>query len=774
MHAPTPTPRRLPLLGLLTALLVSGQFASAQSPNASTPVPTWQSSPALTKFMEEMRTAGKITVALPDGTRTFPGSPIVADHYTIEINQFQDTLHPSLPPTSLWGYNPTMALGVAPGAIVPQSHLGGIIIAERGKPIQVTFRNNLPGKHILPVDSTIQGAATTDTTILPQGKAGPVGTVTENRTSTHLHGGEVPWISDGGPFAFWDPVGNKGSSFLNNKVLRPKETALGTVPKNEAEYYYPNHQSARFVWYHDHSMGITRLNAYAGIASAYIIRDNFERALVKLFGLPEFVEKGGRELPLVFQDKIFQNGNPPTNPALPFPGSAVGIGNLWYPYEYDLNRWPVDPAATQPLPPTSVVAEAFGDTMLVNGTAFPKSTVDPRRYRFRILNACQARVLNLQLYEDNGSGIPDFTKPGPDFLVIGTEGGFLAKAVSVPSGKKLLTATDLGGNRFVPNPGAPGGSLIVAGGERLDIVVDFKGMGGKSYILFNDAPGPYPNGDALNDYYKLDGTGPDTSILMRFEVKPDSNAIPADAPFYIKNGTPLAALPIVSLIDPPLAGPMANTPAAFLNWASVTTAPLPIPTRKGVTVRQLTLNEVTDAEGRLIQMLGTNVATNTGDFSRPYWDPTNATTKALSAATETTTQGATEVWQIANLTGDTHPIHFHLVNVQILSRQAFDTNAYVGLPSNAPAGTAGTIAKDKAANLVLLDAPRGPEPTEIGWKETVKMHPGEITTVIMKFALPSVPFVVPPSPRTGGNEYVWHCHILEHEEHDMMRTLVVK
>jgi spore coat protein A len=337
----------------------------------------------------------------------------------------------------------------------------------------------------------------------------------------------------------------------------------------------------------------------------------------------------------------------------------------------------------------------------------------------------------------------------------------------------LNTSTDLLGNRFVPNVAAPGGSLILAGGERLDFVVDFNGKAGKKYILFNDAPGPFPTGDALNDYYKLDGTGPDTSILMRFEVKADSKAIPADAPFRIKAGTPLAGVPDAK-INPPLAGPVANALPATLSWATATTAPLPIPTRKGITVRQLTLNETTDASGRLIQMLGTNIATSTGDFSRPYWDPTNATTVALSAATETTNHGATEVWQIANLTGDTHPIHFHLVNVQILSRQAFDTNVYAGVPAGAPAGTPGTIAAGTPGPLVLLGAPRGPEAMELGWKETIKMHPGEVTTVIMKVDLPVVPFVVPPSPRTGGNEFVWHCHILEHEEHDMMRTLVVK
>ncbi|MCX6548894.1 MAG: multicopper oxidase domain-containing protein [Acidobacteria bacterium] len=731
MHAPTSTPHRRPLLGLLAALLVSGQFASVQ---AATPPPTWQSSPVLTKFMTDLRMPGEIPVALPDGTRTFAGSRLVASHYTIDINEFYDQLHPGMPPTTLWGYNPTRALGVAVGTTPIQKHLGGIIIAQMGVPIQVTFRNNLPNKHILPVDTSIQGA-----------EPG----IAENRTATHLHGGLVPWISDGGPFSFWDPQGGKGVTFQSNGVLRPLET----VPANEAEYYYPNNQTARMMWYHDHAMGITRLNAYAGIASAYIIRDKYEASLVKDFGLPKFVENGGRELPLVFQDKIFQNGNKPTDPDRPFPGSAVGEGNLWYPYEYDPTLWNDTTALG-----VSVVPEAFGDTMLVNGAAYPKASVDPRRYRLRILNACNARVLNLALYEEDALnlGQPDFTKPGPAWTVIGTEGGFLAKPVVVPQAK-LTTLVDSAGGRYV-DPAAPGGSLIVAPGERLDVVMNLNGKGGKSYILYNDAPGPYPNGGPENDYPSPTLIG-DTSVLMRFEVKADAKTIAKDTPWMLTPKTPLAA-DGNSLIDPPLAGPSATAAANKLSWASITTKPLPIPTRKGVTVRQLTLNEAFDANNRLIQMLGTNIKTPAGDFGRPYYDPKDP---AGSIPTEVSTNNATEVWQIANLTGDTHPIHFHLSNVQILSRQGFDAVTY---------GT--TTAVGAAATPTTMGPARGPEATEIGWKETVKMHPGEITTVIMKLALPAVPFVVPVSPRTGGNEYVWHCHILEHEEHDMMRTLVVK
>jgi spore coat protein A len=126
----------------------------------------------------------------------------------------------------------------------------------------------------------------------------------------------------------------------------------------------------------------------------------------------------------------------------------------------------------------------------------------------------------------------------------------------------------------------------------------------------------------------------------------------------------------------------------------------------------------------------------------------------MDRPTETPAAGATEVWQIMNLTGDTHPIHFHLVNVQLIQRQPFEGNprkwSYTGHPTR-------------------------PDPNEVGWKDTVRVNPGEIATVIMQFNLPRIPVSMgdPVSPRTGGHEYVWHCHILEHEEHDMMRPLVV-
>jgi spore coat protein A len=640
---------------------------------------------------------GGIPVAVPDGT----AAPVTGvSHYLMDIGQFEDRLHPDLPNlTTLWGFNPINALGIN-GAVKP-AHLGGVIVAQKGVPIQITFRNNLPPTNIIPVDSTI-----------------PDANQAQNRTSVHLHGGFTPWISDGGPFAWFAPDGSRGPSFLNNQVLNP------SAAPNEAEYYYPNDQSARLVWYHDHAVGITRINAYAGIASAYVIRDSFEGELRNL-GLPDFVENGGREIPIIVQDKIFVPANIASiDPSWTGPTTA---GSLWYAHLYDPKLYTLhgNKKGQGAVPDPSVVPEFFGDTMLANGTVYPEATVEARRYRLRILNACNARFLNLQLYVDDGS--PDSitlnaltlaptNAKGPDYLQIGTEGGFLPNPVLIPSnvpfGREELQ-----------------GSLLLGPAERADIIIDFSGFAGQKLILYNDAPAPFPDGEPSNDYFPgapqnptitTPGFGPNTRQIMRFNV---IEATSEDPPLNISPATDLTA---------------GNDPLLV---------PLGVPTPPpGVFVRSLTLNETFDAFGRLIQLLGTNLPSNNRGqgFGRAYTD----------SATEAPANGDIEVWQIANLTGDTHPIHFHLVNVQIISRQRFKVSNYNGTPA-------------------YTGPPRPPDQNEAGWKDTVRMNPEEVTTVIMQFKLPSAPFTVPSSPRIGGNEYVWHCHILEHEEHDMMRPLVV-
>jgi FtsP/CotA-like multicopper oxidase with cupredoxin domain len=691
--------------GVAAAMPWRSAYAFYQTPGGPIPGKAW---PGIAKYATALRGVGPggIPVAAPDA---FAAPVTGALHYSIDINQYTDQLHPSLGPTTLWGYHPVVQLG---GGVQPQKHLGGIVVAQRGVPIQMTFRNKLPSKHILPVDVS---PFFMDAAMNFGNGRGP------NAASTHLHGGFVPWISDGGPMAWFDPYGNYGPSALGvEKTLNP-----GLLP-GQGEYYYPNNQSARMMWYHDHAHDITRLNAYAGIATAYILRDAFEGGLRNL-GLPDFVENGGREIPLVVQDKIFVGSDIAiADPTWPGP---TGMGSLWYPHVYEKNRWKFTGNLAMPDP--SCIPEMFGDTMLVNGTVFPAATVEARRYRFRLLNACQARFLNLQMYVADASkdgitysnkGVP-LNVAGPNFTVIGTEGGFVPKPVTVPGAQPFAPA-------MLTN-GLP--SMVMAPAERSDFLVDFSGLAGKSVILYTDAPAPFPMGDPRTDFYSGNsngltkpGFGPDTRILMKFTVVA---ATSVDPPLALTTGTDLTAG-----LDPFLVPPAVAVQNGVLN--------LP----PGVPVRQLTLNESFDPNGRLLQTLGTNVALNMAAFAfgRPY----------MSAATETPVAGSTEVWQIANTTGDTHPIHFHLVNVQILSRQPFNVGKYAGTP-------------------IYAGPARNPDPTERGWKETVRTHPGEVTTVIMKFDLPSVPFTVPSSPRTGGAEYMWHCHILEHEEHDMMRPMVV-
>ncbi len=676
------------------ALLMRGRaYAGAQSDN-------------LKKFIQPIRSIGgaagvfnanvqgKIPLAASDGFAPITG----VTHYTINIGQFSDQLHPNLPnKTKLWGY----------GQNGNFTHLGGVIVAQRGSPIQITFVNQLPSTHILPVDTTIPGAET--------GQA-------QNRAAVHLHGGFVPWISDGGPFDWFDPSGNHGSSFLNNQVLNPG------AKNGQAEYYYPNDQSARLMWYHDHAIGITRLNAYAGIASGYVITDAAELALVPQ--IPSPVD--AKTFYLVFQDKIFVPANiSAMDPSWPTIMPASKAGDLWYEHVY--NPADLGPAPPLPLPTVSCVPEFFGDTILVNGLVSPFMEVEPRRYRFRMLNACNSRFLNPRLVYAKGPDFPDSTEPsntaGPAFLQIGNEAGFLPQVALV---------------------NAPGTQqLLLAPAERADLIVDFSGVApGSILLLYADVPAPFPRGDPANDYTpgnpktpsSIPGFSPNTRTLLQIRVKSGAS----DAPLMGLTLPPLSPAPLVTQTPGVPIVPVVNPDGT----ATVTGADGKSQTGK---LRQLTLNEDFDAYGRLIQRLGTNVSVHPPSFARNYLD---------SPATETPSAGDIEIWQIANLTGDTHPIHFHLVNVQMLSRQSFSVRQYTGTPN-------------------FTAQPAAPDPNELGWKETVRMNPGEVTTVIMKFDLPAIKtstgrtIRTPVSPRTGGNEYVWHCHILEHEEHDMMRPLVV-
>jgi spore coat protein A, manganese oxidase len=582
-----------------------------------------------------------------------------------------------------------------------------------------------------------------------------------DRIAVHLHGGLVTWTNDGGPFAWFSSANHKAGGFVHGSSF------LNGAGKGAALYDYPNNQSARLIWYHDHAYSITRLNAYAGLASGYLITDDAEGQLIASGVLPN-IPGYPLGIPLIIQDKTFV-----TEQAINagYPGLQK-TGSLWYPYVYE------SPGTGQPLPsmtlskgqplcdgtgrwdggpgtPISAVPEYFSDTMLVNGAPYPSLPVAPRRFRFRVLNGSQARFLNLQLYvkdntpdgiklkraggevDNNGNPILVPSNPaGPAMLQIGNEAGFLPAPVvlnnpPLPMGYYLPT------NQADPRWGTANRyNLLLAPAERADLIIDFRGFEGRTIILYNDAPAPFPGGDIRDDYYPgapdlsciggaatpRKGEGPDTRIIMQFVVSNGGSV--SELSFGQTLHALNNALPIIFRDTQP-----------------------PVPAT-GDLPKVKTLNEDFDNYGRLSQKLG---SPDVADY--------------LSSPKDTAYKGETQVWQIFNLTGDTHPMHFHLVNVQVVQREAWQWTI----------DTAGeTVPVLPLA--VIPGTAREPDPNERGWKETVRMNPGEVTTVVMKFDMPSG---APPSPRlqasygVTGAEYVWHCHILEHEEHDMMHALVV-
>lgn len=289
------------------------------------------------------------------------------EFYEIEMLETLHKFHKFFSPTKVWGYD-----GMLPGPTLE---------VMRDQTIYVKWTNKLPQKHFLPVDKTLHG-----TIDMP-----------EVRTVVHLHGANVDPDSDGHPDAWFVP----------------DYKAIGKTFKRKV-YEYTNHQQATTLWYHDHSLGITRLNVYAGLTGFYLIRDNLEERLE----LP----KGKYEIPLLIQDKSFNKD-----------------GSLYYPS----NTTPPNPIVDP-----SITLGFSGDTIVVNGKVWPYLRVEPRKYRFRILNGSNSRGYDLKLSN------------GESFYQIGTDGGLLEESVEISS-FKLFPA------------------------ERIDIVIDFSKLKGKKFTLIN-------------------------------------------------------------------------------------------------------------------------------------------------------------------------------------------------------------------------------------------------------------------------------------------------
>ena len=375
-----------------------------------------------------------IPMAKPEKWINTNGAVTGDDYYEIAAIEYTEQLHSDLPKaTRLRGYvqlstatNPGAHLelkyiGGAPildasGAQVyayaAPHHLGPIISATSGVPVRVKFTNYLPvgGNLFLPVDKTLPGAGLS---------ADGLTYYTENRAEIHLVGGQAPWISAGSPHQWVAPKGEtaayaaglgKGPSNADVPDMQPSGPGTTTL-------YFPNAQSARMSFYQDRTSGLTRLNAYAGMAAGYLVTDPTEQGLVTSGAIP------ADQIPLILEDKTFVPSNITQQDAKWDAGHWGGAGDLWFPHVYETNQdpasidganpvgrwdygpwfWPIFPA-TVALPTgeygnASFTPEAYHDTPLVNGTAYPTLTVDPKAYRIRILNASSDRYFNLGFYK---------------------------------------------------------------------------------------------------------------------------------------------------------------------------------------------------------------------------------------------------------------------------------------------------------------------------------------------------------------------------------------
>ena len=572
--------------------------------------------------------------------------PVSPDYYEVNVTKFNQTI---LPPsmglqTTVYGYGGLAKDGVTGNLLgFVRNSPGPTFEAVKGVPIKVKFINDLTEPHMFAVDPTLMWA---NPNLMPTPVAPfnpfPTGYAAAQSPipiSVHLHGGEVQATSDGGPDSWFTYDGKQGNEYF---------TADPTAA-NSAVFVYPNSQQPATIWYHDHALGMTRLNVVGGLAGFYLIRDTLDEVASNL-------PTGKYEVPLAIQDRVFNDDGTFDFPIEP---SDPGVHPYWGP-------------------------EFFGDTIMVNGLVWPRMDVDRAAYRFRILDGSTARFYNLSLSN------------GMNFTVIGVEGGYLKSAVNV---------TD----------------ILISPGERFDVVVDFSNLApGTEVFLNNSAPAPFPNGNPVD----LNTT----ATIMKFVVG-------------VQGGLPVTPLP--ADLNPTLVGVFPNLPTPSVN-------------------RSLVLTEVMGLLDTPIMLLLDGQKYDAGISELPQ-------------------VGTTEEWIIANPTADTHPIHLHLVQFQVVKRQQYiatgpGSHYEAWLAANIAAGngvappwTGPTVSVDVTPYLIA-GTETYPPATEQGWKDTVKMNPGEVTWIRVRFASQDgSPF--PFDPTLGY--YVWHCHIIDHEDNEMMRKYSV-
>jgi FtsP/CotA-like multicopper oxidase with cupredoxin domain len=650
--------------------------------------------------------------------------------------------------TGTWTFGYRVGPTGAPAAAVG-TQVGPVIVATRGQPTQIRYVNNLTTNGIAWrdwIDKSLHSAfhqvygMPMPTSGDSSAYLGPVPAV------PHLHGGEDPAVTDGGPEAYFLSDQGDFTGVVNRTGPAYYTYPAASASFNEAVYRYPNTQPAAPLWFHDHLLGGTRLNAtFAGLAGAYAVIDPGLVLPAGLLTVGLDVNGSGGLLPdapneflvpLVIQDRMFD-----TEGQLYFPNVGVSPEHpIWVP-------------------------EFVGDTIIVNGKVWPFLNVDRQRYRFYLIDGSNSRPYEMFIQDATSKVL------GPPIWVIATDGGYLDKPV-------LLD----------PNQKGTAGRLFMMPGERYEIIVDF---GDPAWLAAISAayPGGVPNPLNLllrNTAPTVDGPSPGstTGRVMQFRV---SATAPTDHSF--NPATPGATI----LTGAQKIVRLPGTPGG----------PAIAPGQNVQKTRELTLNEIASSTGEPGEVLVNNSKWN---GLRPDGTPIPFSTLVNdNHVTELPGEGDTEIWEIVNTTADAHPIHLHGVQFQIVSRQKYSGSKFNAAYAAAFGGTfqpasgpplpysptnpgynstlqAGKYGGNPDVTPFLQGAAATPAAYEQGWKDTVVMPSGEVTRVAVrfgpqKFALgtqacfpfnPSAPINPGATPEVPGY-YVWHCHITDHEDNEMMR-----
>jgi FtsP/CotA-like multicopper oxidase with cupredoxin domain len=662
-------------LFFVTSFAGRGWVVEASADQLAEVLPGGTLAPAdVTKFVSPLL----MPPVMPRSSRLSARAGAKVDYYEISLRQFEQQILPEgMPATAVWGYGPESARSAR--AALSHHAPSFTIEARWGRPVRVRWINELKRAngsflpHLLPVDPTLHWANPPGGVMhrdhrphfaqTPGPYRGPVPIV------THVHGSvAVGDESDGNAEAWYLPdaddiprgYATEGTWYDFFRAKAARRFGVRWAP-GEAIFQYPNDQRACTLWYHDHTLGMTRLNVYAGPAGFFLIRGGPEGDSAVLDGRtgrsarlpgPAPKENDGiashkryREIPLAIQDRSFNSDG-----SLFYPDSRQFFDGISGPY-----------VPHSDLPPIWN-PEFFGNTIMVNGRTWPYLTVEQRRYRLRLLNGCNSRFL-----------IVDFSNiPSVDVWQIGNEGGFLSAPVHVTGH----------GNR-----------ILLAPAERADLIVDFTRVPVGHHVLTNVGPDePFGGGEPDKDFDTADPAT--TGQILQFRVVPATGVDRSTPPQHL-------VLPEVARLT-------------------------------GGSARRLVLAEQMSssfADAPIAARLGTVDAH--GKWEALPWEAT---------PTETPTPGEAEVWELNNTTADAHPIHLHDTAFQVVDRQQLQID-------------------ETARTVRPVGVPRAPEPAESGFKDTVVAYPGEVTRLRMVFH--------------ERGRFVWHCHILEHEDNEMMRPLQV-